>query len=123
MKLEVLTVGTELLLGHTLDTNAADLGRGLAAAGVEVVRRVTVSDRPAAVQDAVRDALARTGAVLVTGGLGPTRDDLTKKTVAELFGRPLELDPKVLASLEQRFRRLGRPMPAINRTQAEVARR
>jgi len=120
VKLEVITVGTELLLGATIDTNAADLGRALAAAGVEVVRRATVPDRAGAVQDAVREALARTGAVLATGGLGPTRDDLTKKAVAELFGRPLQLDSGVLRSLEQRFRRLGRPMPAVNRTQAEV---
>ena len=120
MKLEVITVGTELLLGHTVDTNAAELGRALAAAGVEVVLRSTVPDRPAAVQEAVRDALARTGAVLMTGGLGPTRDDLTKKAVADLFERPLRLDETVLRSLEHRFRRLGRPMPAVNRTQAEV---
>jgi nicotinamide-nucleotide amidase len=87
---------------------------------VEIVRRETAPDRAGAVQEAVRDALARTGVVLTTGGLGPTRDDLTKKAVAELFGRPLRLDAAVLKSLEQRFRRLGRPMPAINRTQAEV---
>lgn len=120
MKLEVVTIGTELLLGATLDTNAVDLGRALAAAGVEIVRRTSVPDRPRAVQDAVRDALDRTGAVLATGGLGPTRDDLTKKAVAELFGRSLYLDAGVLKGLEQRFRRLNRPMPAVNRTQAEV---
>ncbi len=122
MKLEVLTIGTELVLGHTVDTNAAELGRTLAAAGVEIVRRTTVPDRPAAIRDAVADALARTGTVLTTGGLGPTRDDMTKKVVAELLDRPLALDPAVLAALEARFRRLGRPMPAINRTQAEVPR-
>ncbi len=120
MKLEVITVGTELLLGHTLDTNAVDLGRALAAAGVEVTRRTTVSDRPAAVRDAVRDALARAEFVLTTGGLGPTSDDLTKTAVAELLGKRLLLDEAVLRRLEQRFRHLGRPMPAANRGQAEV---
>jgi nicotinamide-nucleotide amidase len=120
VKLEVVTIGTELLLGATLDTNAVDLGRALAAAGVEVVRRTTVADRPAAVRASVQEALERTGAVLTTGGLGPTKDDLTKGVVAELFGRKLILDATQLRRLEERFRRLGRPMPAINRTQAEV---
>jgi nicotinamide-nucleotide amidase len=120
VKLEVVTVGTELLLGHTLDTNAVDLGRALAAAGVEVTRRTTVSDRPAAVRDAVREALERAEFVLTTGGLGPTSDDLTKTAVAELLGKRLLLNEEVLRHLEQRFRRLGRPMPAANRGQAEV---
>ncbi|MGH7567374.1 MAG: competence/damage-inducible protein A, partial [Gemmatimonadales bacterium] len=121
MKLEVLTIGTELLLGHTTDTNAAELGHALAAAGAEIVRRTTVADRPAAVRDAVGEALARTGFVLTTGGLGPTRDDLTKRVVADLFGRRLILDDGLLRALEARFRRLGRwPMPPANRTQAEV---
>ncbi len=120
MKLEVVTIGTELVLGLTPDTNAADLGRALAAAGAEIVRHVSVPDRPAAIRAAVADALEQTGFVIVTGGLGPTRDDMTKVEVAALFGMPLQLDESVLQSLEARFRRLGRPMPAVNRTQAEV---
>ena len=120
MKLEVVTIGTELLLGQILDTNAAELGRGLAAAGVEVVRHSSVADRPDAIRAAVAEALERTGFVITTGGLGPTRDDITKREVAALFGKALELDAAVLQSLEERFRRLGRPMPAVNRTQAEV---
>ncbi len=120
MKLEVVTVGTELLLGYTLDTNAADLGTTLAAAGIEIVRRSSVPDRAEAVAAAVKDALDRTGAVLTTGGLGPTKDDLTKNAVAELLGKKLVLDESILRSLEERFRRFKRPMPAMNRTQAEV---
>ena len=120
MKLEVVTVGTELLLGYTVDTNAIDIGKTLAAAGIEIVRRTSVADRPAAVASAVQDALERCGAVLTTGGLGPTRDDLTKNAVAQLFGRKLVLDEAVLRALEERFRRFKRPMPAMNRTQAEV---
>jgi nicotinamide-nucleotide amidase len=120
VKLEVVTIGTELLLGQILDTNAAELGRGLAAAGVEVVRRSSVADRPEAIRAAVADALERTGFVITTGGLGPTRDDMTKREVAALFGKALRIDAGVLRSLEERFRRLGRPMPAVNRTQAEV---
>ncbi len=120
MKLEVVTIGTELLLGQILDTNAAELGRGLAAAGVEVVRHSSVADRPDAIRAAVAEALDRTGFVITTGGLGPTRDDMTKREVAALFGKALEMDAAVLRSLEERFRRLGRPMAAVNRTQAEV---
>jgi len=66
------------------------------------------------------EALERTGFVITTGGLGPTRDDITKREVAALFAKALEMDAAVLQSLEERFRRLGRPMPAVNRTQAEV---
>jgi nicotinamide-nucleotide amidase len=120
VKLELLTIGTELLLGYTVDTNAVELGRALAAVGVELARRTTVPDRPDAIRAAVAEALDRTGFVLATGGLGPTRDDMTKTVVAELLGKRLVLDAPLLASLEARFQQLGRPMPAINRTQAEV---
>jgi len=120
VKVEVVTIGTELVLGLTPDTNAAELGRALAAAGAEVVRHVAVPDRPDAIRAAVADALERTGFVVATGGLGPTRDDMTKREVAALFGMPLQLDQAVLRALEARFRHLGRPMPAVNRGQAEV---
>ena len=113
MKVEVVTIGTELILGATLDSNAAELGRALAAAGVEIVRRTTVPDRPDAIRAAVAEALQRTGFVVTTGGLGPTRDDETKTVVAEMLGRPLVLDESLLAALEARFQRMGRsPMPA-----------
>ena len=120
MKLEVLTIGTELLLGYTVDTNAAELGRALAAAGAEITRRTTVADRPDAIRAAVAEALDRSGFVITTGGLGPTRDDMTKTVIAQLFGKPLLLDERLLASIKARFDRMGRPMPAVNRTQAEV---
>ena len=120
MKLEVVTIGTELVLGQIVDTNAAELGRALAAAGAEVVRHTSIADRPDAIRAAVAEALDRTGFVITTGGLGPTRDDMTKREVAALFGKTLALDDGVLRSLEERFRRLGRTMPPINRTQAEV---
>ena len=120
MKLEVLTIGTELLLGYTVDTNAAELGRALAAAGAETTRRTTVADRPEAIRAAVAEALDRSGFVITTGGLGPTRDDMTKTVVADLFDKRLVLDERLLAALEARFKKLGRPMPALNRTQAEV---
>lgn len=120
MNLELVTIGTELLLGLTVDTNAADLGRALAGAGAEITRRTTVADRPEAIRTAVAEALERVGFVVTTGGLGPTQDDMTKTVVAELFGKPLVLVPELLAGLEARFQRMGRRMAALNRTQAEV---
>ena len=120
MDVELVTVGTELLLGFTVDTNGAEIGRALAAAGVRVARRTAVPDDVAAIRDAVAAALRRTGAVITTGGLGPTADDITKSAVAALFGARLVFDPAVWASLEARFARFGRVPTANNRGQAEV---
>jgi nicotinamide-nucleotide amidase len=122
MNIELVTIGTELLLGLTLDTNGAEVARELAAQGVRLTRRASVADRPADIRDAVSDALKRTGAVLTTGGLGPTRDDITKKVVADLYGAPLEFDESVWANLLERFARLERKPAASNRSQAEVPR-
>jgi nicotinamide-nucleotide amidase len=120
MRLELLTIGTELLLGQTVDTNSAEIGRALAEAGIQVVRRTTVSDVPDGIRSATADALERTGAVLTTGGLGPTADDITKKVVADLFGRPLVYHPEIWDWLVQRFARFGRVPSEKNRGQAEV---
>lgn len=120
MRLELVTIGTELLLGFTVDTNAAWIGRTLAEHGISVVRRATVPDDPAAIRDAVRDGLERTGFVLTTGGLGPTRDDITKAAVAALFGRRVVFDESVWADLVDRYARMGRPLSDANRSQAGV---
>jgi nicotinamide-nucleotide amidase len=122
MNIELVTIGTELLLGFTVDTNGAEIARTLAEQGVQVTRRVSVADRPEEIRNAVAEALERTGAVLTTGGLGPTRDDMTKKVVAELYDAPLEFDQTVWDNLLERFARLQRHPPASNRTQAEVPR-
>src|SRR5919109_2115830 len=122
MKVEIITIGDELLLGFTTDTNAAYLARTLAAEGVEIVRRASVGDDADAIAQAVRDALDRTGAVITTGGLGPTADDLTKPAIAALFGRKLELREDIVAMIEERFRTYGfkGSVPASNRQQALV---
>ncbi len=122
MNVELLTIGTELLLGFTIDSNAAHIARTLGDVGVRVVRRGSVGDRGDDIRDAVREALARTGAVITTGGLGPTRDDITKRVVADLFGAPLEFDDRIWEALVERFARIGRIAPAVNRLQAEVPR-
>lgn len=121
MKVEIVTIGDELLLGFTLDTNAAHLARELAGVGVEVVRRTTVGDGPDDIASGVRLALERTGAVITTGGLGPTSDDLTKPAIATLFGRGMRLDDAILADLHERWRkRFKTDLPAANRNQAMV---
>lgn len=121
MQIELLTIGDELLQGFTIDTNAAFLARTLAALGVEIVHRSTVGDEAGAIASAVREGLDRSGAVITTGGLGPTSDDLTRPAIAELFGRPLRQDPALVTMLEDRFRRLGYgTMPPSNLVQAMV---
>lgn len=120
MDLEIVAIGNELLLGFTVDTNGAELGRALAAVGVRVSRRTTVGDDPVAIRDAVREALSRSRLVLTTGGLGPTRDDVSKKVVAELYGWPLRFHDDIWERLVERFRRMGREPAPANRGQAEV---
>ena len=121
-RIELVAIGNELLLGHTLDTNGAEIARALSAIGVEIVRRSAVPDRPEEIAAGVADALRRTGAVITTGGLGPTRDDMSKKAVAELYGMPLEFDETVWADIVARFARARRTPVASNRDQAEVPR-
>ncbi len=122
MHLELLTIGDELLLGFTVDTNGAWLARELAAHGIMVTRRTSVSDDAAEIAAAVEAALARTGAVITTGGLGPTSDDLTKPAIAKLFGRAMHEDARVVESLHQRWTSLGRrgEIPRSNLQQALI---
>jgi len=119
MRVELVTIGTELLLGFTVDTNGAWIGQALADRGIELARRTAVPDDYAAIRDAVGEALARTRCVLTTGGLGPTRDDITKAAVAAVFGRRMEFDPAIWDDLVGRYARMGRPLSEANRPQAE----
>ncbi|MDQ8162799.1 MAG: competence/damage-inducible protein A [Gemmatimonadota bacterium] len=124
MNIEIVTIGDELLLGFTIDTNAAHLARELAALGVRIVRRATCGDDADAIAAAVREALERTGAVITTGGLGPTADDMTKPAIGSIFGRGMVLDPDILVALEARWlKRFGHELPASNRQQAMVPER
>lgn len=121
MNVEIVTIGDELLLGFTIDTNAAHLARELAALGIEISRRTTVGDDAAAIAGAVRDALDRAGAVITTGGLGPTADDVTKPAIAGVFGRAMHLDEGHVEWMRERWRtRFGREMPESNVRQATV---
>ena len=122
MNIELVTIGTEILLGFTVDTNGAEIARQLGAVGIRVVHRASVADERDAIRSGVADALARTGAVIVTGGLGPTRDDITKATVADLYGVPLDFDEGLWQALVERYARAGRVPVESNRTQAQVPR-
>jgi len=121
-QVELITIGDELLLGFTVDTNAAHISRALAASGIEIVRRTTVGDEAEKIAQAVREALDRTGAVITTGGLGPTSDDLTKPAIARIFGREMKLDEAIAAKIEERWRTRfpNSVFPSTNRTQAEI---
>jgi nicotinamide-nucleotide amidase len=117
----IVSVGNELLYGETVDTNAAWLGRTLTARGVTVRRRVTARDDRNEITLALEAASAGTGLVIVTGGLGPTADDLTKATVAAMLGLPLVRDEVVAAQVAARFEAAGRTeVPASSLGQAEV---
>jgi len=122
LKVELVTIGDELLLGFTLDSNGAHLARELAAIGVTIARRTSVGDDASAISEAVRDALDRTGAVITTGGLGPTSDDLTKPSIAGLFGREMRMDHAILEALRQRWlaRGWGKELPKANEQQALI---
>ncbi len=122
MKAEILSIGDELVHGATVDTNAAEIARALLRCDIEVERVSVVSDRFADITGAIRDAMSRCDLLMITGGLGPTQDDITRDGIAAALDLPLEMDAPTLERIEARFASLGRPMPESNRVQALVPR-
>ena len=120
MKIELLNTGSELLLGRVLNTHQQWLCRRLSDLGYSVARQVLVPDTAADIQQAVREALGRADLVVVTGGLGPTSDDITRDLIAQMLGKKLVLDEAVLAEIKRFFAERQRPMPANNDVQAMV---
>jgi nicotinamide-nucleotide amidase len=122
MKVEIVTIGDELLLGFTIDTNSAHLARELAGIGVEITHRSSVGDNATDIAGAVKQALDRTGAVITTGGLGPTADDLTKPSIAALFGKAMYRDDAIVDAMRARWTRLKRTgaFPESNIAQAMI---
>ena len=120
MKAEIIAVGSELLTPDRLDTNSLFLTEELNAIGIEVVRKTVVGDNRDLLAEAFRDALNRVPLIIASGGLGPTEDDLTRETVADLLGRKLRRNDEILRYIEGRFRKLGREMPEVNARQAMV---
>ncbi|HEX8352828.1 MAG TPA: competence/damage-inducible protein A [Pyrinomonadaceae bacterium] len=117
---EIIAVGSELLTPFRTDTNSLWLTDRLNAAGVEVRLKTIVGDDDARLEEAIRDALKRSGVVVLTGGLGPTEDDITRKIAARALSRRLLLDEQVLEELKAKFLHWGRKMPEINARQAMV---
>lgn len=120
MNAEIITIGDELLIGQVVDTNSAWLGQQLTFNGIRVVQKTAVSDSPDHIKTALTDAQKRADIILLTGGLGPTKDDLTKATLADYFGMKMRRDDEVLKHVTAIFARFGRELTDTNRTQSEL---
>jgi len=120
MKAEIIAIGSELLTPDRIDTNSLFLTEELNKLGIEVVRKTVVGDDRALLLAAFRDAVDRVPLTIASGGLGPTEDDLTRETVAELLGRKMVRNDAIVRAIEARFRSFGRPMPETNLRQAMV---
>ncbi|MDQ4095263.1 MAG: competence/damage-inducible protein A [Actinomycetota bacterium] len=120
MNAEIIGVGTELLLGQIANTNAQHISRELAAIGVNVYFHTAVGDNLERMRDAIERALGRADCVIITGGLGPTPDDITREGVAAATGRGLKRDDALVDVIERIFERLGRAMPEDNLRQADL---
>ena len=118
MKASIIAVGTELLFGQVVNSNAAYLSDKLNHMGFDVMYHFVVGDNPQRLRDKLAEAFSETDLVLLTGGLGPTQDDLTKEIVAEYMGAEMYLDQKVVDDLKEFFTRHGGNMPENNLKQA-----
>ncbi|MBI3014857.1 MAG: CinA family nicotinamide mononucleotide deamidase-related protein [Candidatus Tectomicrobia bacterium] len=120
MQAEVISIGSELLAGDVVDTNAATIARQFGTIGIPVCYQSAVGDHRERIQEILSLALRRSGVVITTGGIGPTEDDLTREIVARALGVDLEFHPELLAKIEERFQRLGVSMTPNNRKQAYI---
>lgn len=118
MKASIVSVGTELLFGQTLNTNCAYLSDALNRMGIDVLYHFTVGDNPARLEDVLREGLKRSDLIITTGGLGPTQDDLTKEIVCKVMEEPLELHQPSLDAIKSFFQAVKRPMTDNNVKQA-----
>lgn len=116
----IITIGDELLIGQTIDTNSAWIAKQLNALGIDVLKRIAIGDDVEAITKALDEEIPRTDIVLLTGGLGPTSDDITKPLLCNYFGGKLVVDDQVLEHVKEMFRKRNRPFTERNMTQAEV---
>ncbi len=116
----LITIGDELLIGQVIDTNSAAMAKELVKLGIQVVRRIAIADAKEAIEETLDAELKRVDVVLMTGGLGPTADDITKPTLANYFGGGMRTDEAVLAHVEAFFRKRNKPMLERNAKQADV---
>lgn len=120
MKCQIISIGDELLIGDTVNTNASWLGGTLAGQGVEVTRVHTIGDGAGVIRSVIRQAMDEAGLVITTGGLGPTHDDITKKTVADIFQAEMTVHEPTLHAIKKAFKKRNIPFTASNYRQAEV---
>jgi len=120
MKAEIITIGDELLIGQTIDTNSAWIGVELSLTGFDIHRKTSVHDKGSDILKELSDAAGRSDLVIITGGLGPTSDDITKPTLCEFFNTRHVMNIEVLSMIENMMRRRNFPMNENNRRQAEV---
>ncbi|MBN1147897.1 MAG: CinA family nicotinamide mononucleotide deamidase-related protein [Anaerolineales bacterium] len=117
---EIITIGTEILLGEIVDTNAQFIARKLRDAGIDLYRKTTVGDNPRRIAQAIRQAMEGSEIILTTGGLGPTVDDPTREAVALALDRETEFRPELWEQIQARFQRFGRQPTENNRRQAYI---
>lgn len=117
---EIITIGTEILLGEIVDTNARDIARKLRDTGIDLYRKTTVGDNPSRISQAIRQAMERSQIIITTGGLGPTVDDPTREAVAQAVDVELEFRPDLWEQVQARFRRYDRFPTENNRRQAYI---
>lgn len=120
MTAEIITIGDELLIGQVIDTNSAWIGKTLNAAGIQIIQINSISDKADEIVTTLDKSIKRSQLVLITGGLGPTRDDITKQTLAKYFNSPLVENQDALENVTSIFKRMNRPLLEVNRKQAEV---
>ncbi len=120
MEASIITIGDELLIGQVVNTNAAWLGDELTGIGVSVIKMVTTGDDGDAIRDELHEALQSTGLVIITGGLGPTHDDITKKVVADYFGMSYRFDENIFEEIKRRFDARGISVATSNEGQAMI---
>ena len=120
MKATILTIGDEILIGQIVDTNSVSIAKHLNSAGIVVREKISIGDDRAQILDTVARALRETEVTVITGGLGPTKDDITKKTLAELFHSGMYRDERVAAHVERMLAARGIDYNELNRSQALV---
>src|SRR5690606_20424313 len=118
MKVKLLTIGDEILIGQTVDTNSAYIAQKLNGIGLEVEEIISIADRSEIIIQTLQKLVQETDIIITTGGLGPTRDDITKLALSQFLETELVMDEFVLKELEERFAKQGRELNKLNRSQA-----
>ena len=121
MKASIIVIGNEIILGKTFDTNSGFLAKGMAELGIDLIRILKIGDEPDLIKETVNYCLNDSDLIITSGGLGPTKDDITKKAVADYLNLEIVVDEKLLENVKEKFRKFGyKKMPGVNISQAEI---